>query len=164
VAELREREAARLDVPPYKVLGNEVLLAIASARPKTFEELRKVRGATSGPRAGALANEMLRAVAAGVADGAIPEAERAFFERPRLPNAIAKTRRARETRLLAWRKEAAKARGVDEQVVLPGHCVKQLAETGAATREEVAKIPGVGAFRAERDGDAIVRALEGANG
>jgi ribonuclease D len=163
VAELREREAARLDVPPYKVLGNEVLLAIAAARPKTLDELRKVRGATSGPRAGALANEMLRAVAAGVADGAIPEAARAFFERPRVPNAVAKARRAREARLLAWRREAAKARGVDEQVVLPGHCVKDLAERGAQAREDVAKVPGVGAFRANRDGDAIVQALAGAN-
>jgi ribonuclease D len=106
---------------------------------------------------------MLRAVAAGIAEGAIPEAERALFERPRVPSAIGKARRAREARLLAWRREAAKARGVDEQVVLPGHCVKELAESGPATREEIANVPGLGAFRAERDGEAILRALEGAN-
>jgi ribonuclease D len=164
VAELREREAARRDVPPYKVLGNEVLLAIASASPTTLDELRRVRGATSGPRAAGLAHEMLRAVAAGIADGGIPEAERALFERPRVPSAVGKARRAREARLLAWRREAAAARGVDEQVVLPGHCVKSLAENSALTAEELARTPGLGAFRVARDGQAILRALEGANG
>jgi ribonuclease D len=164
VAELREREAARLDVPPYKVLGNEVLLAIVAARPASLDELRRVRGATQGPRASALANEMLRAVAAGVADGAIPENERAFLERPRVPSAVAKVRRAREARLLSWRREVAKARGVDEQVVLPGHCVKDLAETGPTSKEDLARLPGVGAFRVERDGDAILRAVEGGDG
>jgi ribonuclease D len=159
LAELREREAARLDVPPYKVLANEVLVAIAAARPKTLDDLRRVRGAAAGPRAGALANDVLRAVAQGIADGRIPDDERALFERPRVPASVGKLRRARESRLLAWRRGTAKARSVDEQVVLPGHCVKELADRGAKSTEELASVPGLGAFRVARDGEAIVRAL-----
>lgn len=164
VAELREREAICIDVPPYKVLGNEVLLAIAKAKPRTLEELRRIRGATQGPRAGAMADEMLRAVLGGISDGSIPESDRAWLERPRVTMSVTRTRRAREARLIAWRRETAKARSVDEQVVLPGHCLKDLAESSARTPEDLARIPGVGVFRVERDGAAILRALEGANG
>ncbi len=161
VAALRERESARLDVPPYKVLGNDVLLAVAKAKPRTIDELVRVRGATQGPRAGALAEPMLRAVGEGLDDGPIPEEERMMLERPRLAPAIAKAQRARETRVMAWRREAAKARGVDEQVVLPGHCVKDLAEESPRTPEELARTPGVGEFRVARYGAEILRALEG---
>jgi ribonuclease D len=161
VAAVREKESARLDVPPYKVLGNDVLLAIAKAKPRTLDELRRVRGATQGPRAASLAQEMLRAVREGVEGGAIPADERAMLERPRVAPSIAKAQRARETRVMAWRKEAAKARGVDEQVVLPGHCVKDAAEAFPRTPEELARVPGLGAFRVERYGAEILKALEG---
>jgi ribonuclease D len=161
VAAVRERESARLDVPPYKVLGNDVLLAIAKAKPRSLDELRRVRGATQGPRAASIAQEMLRAVREGLEDGPIPDDERAMLERPRVAPSLAKAQRARETRVMAWRREAAKARGVDEQVVLPGHCVKDAAEAFPRSAAELAVVPGLGEFRVERYGAEILRALEG---
>ncbi len=161
VAAVRERESARLDVAPYKVIGNDVLLAIAKAKPRTLDELRRVRGATQGPRAAQMTQEMLRAVREGLEDGPIPDEERAMLERPRLAPSVAKAQRGRETRVMSWRRDAAKARGVDEQVVLPGHCVKDAAEVFPRSAAELAAIPGVGAFRVERYGEEILRALEG---
>jgi ribonuclease D len=160
VAALRERESARLDVPPYKVMGNEVLLAIAKAKPQNLDELRRVRGAMQGPRASAMAKEMLEAVRQGLAEP-IPDEERAMIERPRIAPSIIKAQRGRETRIMGWRREEAKARGVDEQVVLPGHCVKDIAEDAPATLEELGTVPGLGAFRVERYGAAILRAVLG---
>jgi ribonuclease D len=153
--------AARLDVPVYQVLTNEVLVAIAKAKPTTLDAMRRVRGATSGSRAGAMAPEMVDAVAQGLSDRGIPEEERAMLERPRIAPAIAKAQRARESRLMAWRKEAAKQRGVDEQVILPGHCVKRLAQDPPRDAEGLAMSLGVGQFRVERYGQAILHALGG---
>ena len=63
--------------------------------------------------------------------------------------------------LLAWRKREAEARGVDEQVVLPGHGVDALAWTLAAEGAEhealrvaIAEVSGLGAVRLDRYGDA----------
>lgn len=159
LAELREARARELDVPPYKVLTPDVLFAIAQAKPKTMEDLAAIRGATQGKRARALAKDVLDAVARGLADDALPESERRFLERPRLPPAAAKARRAREAKLLRWRREEAKKREVDEQVVLPGHCLQDLADVEEPSMAHIAAIPGIGAFRVERDGYALLRAL-----
>ncbi|MDF2694908.1 MAG: Ribonuclease [Labilithrix sp.] len=161
LAELRENKAKSLDVPPYKVLGPDVLFAIAKVKPKTMEELSRIKGAMGGHRARSLAPAMLQAVAAGIADaGVLPEEERAMLERPRLPSAIIKARRGRESRLTAWRKAEAGRRGVDEQVILPGHCLQDLADLpDGSTLDTIATVPGLGAFRLERDGVALLTAL-----
>lgn len=160
LADAREAEAKALDVPPYKVIGPDVLFAIAKARPRSMADLEKVKNALAGHRARAIAPKLLAAVEAGLADGGVPDADRAFFERPRLPPGQVKARRAREHRLNAWRRAEAKRRGVDEQVVLPGHCLQDLADLDdGATLEEIAKVPGIGKFRVERVGAALVDAL-----
>lgn len=157
LAEIREERAKRLDVPPYKVIGPDVLFAIAKARPKSMADLDRIKGA-SGGRARSIAREMLQAVAGDL--GPIPEEERAMLERPRLPASVIKARREREARLTAWRKAEAKTRELDEQVVLPGHCLQDLADLPAdATLDTVAAVPGIGAFRVERDGPALLRVL-----
>ena len=46
--EWREGEAARLDIPPFKVLGNKTLVALAAGAPEQMAELAKVDGI--GPR------------------------------------------------------------------------------------------------------------------
>lgn len=164
LAEVREQKAKSLDVPPYKVIGPDVLFAIARAKPKTMADLARIKGAASGHRARAIAPSMLEAVAAGLADGGvIPAEERAMLERPRLPPAIVKTRRGRENRLTSWRKAEAKRRGVDEQVVLPGHVLQDLADLADdASLDAIAAVPGIGAFRVARDGAALLAALAAA--
>lgn len=159
VAQVREDKARALDVPPYKVLAPDVLVAIARAKPRTAAELAKVRGATQGRRAASIEGALLDAIAKGIDDPHVPEGDRVFLERPRLPSGLARQRRAREQRLTKWRREEAHKRGVDEQVVLPGHCLQDLADLDQPTLEDVAKVPGLGAFRVTRDGDALVAAL-----
>jgi ribonuclease D len=160
LADLRERKAKALDVPPYKVLGPDVLLAIAHARPQTIQELEKIKGATGGRRARSLIPALLEAVRAGLEDETVPDAELAMLERPHVPPSITRARRAREARLSSWRKGEAKRRGVDEQVVLPGHCLQSLADLGdGASLDSVAAVPGIGVFRVARDGAALVAVL-----
>lgn len=159
VAQVREAKAAALDVPPYKVLAPDVLVAIAQTKPRSAADLGRIKGASQGRRAASIEKDLLRAVAAGIDDPHIPDEDRVHLERPRLPGPIARQRRAREQRLSKWRREEAQRRGVDEQVVLPGHCLQDLADLDQPTLDDIAKIPGLGAFRVERDGAALVAAL-----
>jgi ribonuclease D len=159
-AELREREAERRDVPPHKIASAEMLVAIARARPTTAQELARVRGLPVGTPAG-------RAFAAALvpllttAGDRIPEGERHYFEPVRIPVAKARQRRQREARLIAWRRAEAKRRSVDEQVVLPGHCLKDAVDADVETVEELSRVRGLGEFRVRQDGDAILHALRG---
>lgn len=159
LAALREARARQLDVPPYKVLGPETLFAIAERKPRTMAELEQVRGATSGGRARAMAREVLAAVAQGLTEGDVPPEERARLVKPRLAGSAARARREREQRLSRWRKVEAQKRGVDEQVVLPGHCLADLADLDDPTPESVRSVAGIGDFRVERDAGAWIEAL-----
>lgn len=161
LAQVREDKARALDVPPYKVLAPDVLVAIAHAKPLTASDLSRIKGAMQGRRAASIASEILRAVAAGLEDPTIPDADRVYLERPRVPSSVARQRRAREQRLSKWRREEAQKRGVDEQVVLPGHCLQDLADLEEpATIEAIAAVPGIGAFRVARDGEALLAVLQ----
>jgi len=159
LANIRELLSRELNVPPYKVLGPDVLFAIAKSKPSSIDELANIRGAMGGRRARSIANDLLDAVTAGIEDGTIPDEDRVWFEKPRIPGAALRARRAREQRLTKWRKEEAKLRSVDEQVILPGHCLQGLADLEDPTLEAIAQVPGIGAFRAERDGPALVAVL-----
>ena len=109
------------------------------------------------PDGDALAEAVLAAVRDGLSSGEKP------VRAPRkgtLGPEAAKDRKEREARLTAWRREEAKKRGVDEQVVLPGHCLKDIAALpGTPDASALAAVPGLGAFRVDRDGPAIARAL-----
>jgi len=166
LAEIRERHARELGVPPYKVLAPDVLFAVAQVKPTTHDELARIRGAMSGRRARAMASEVLDAVECGLEDGEIPEEDRAWFEKPRHPggSGAVRARRAREQRLSRWRKGEAHKRGVDEQVVLPGHVLQDLADVADPSLETIAAVPGIGAFRVARDGEALLAVMTVAEG
>ena len=128
-------------------------------KPRAPRELAAMRLSRRGEEMG---RAILDAIARGIEDGAIPDDERARVEHPRPPREVVARSRAREKALTAWRKETAKAREVDEQVVLPGHCLKELAESDASDAESVARVPGFGACRlpyAEAIAAALARAV-----
>jgi ribonuclease D len=158
----REAAAEEADVPSFKIVASEVLLDLAQRRPTRADDVRAIRGAASGRAAGCVA-AWLRAIEQGRSDGDVPEDERALFQQARPPRRELAARRAVETRIAAWRKREAKARKVDEQVVLPGHCAQDLAEIalargnagGEAVAAAIARIPGLGASRLARYGGAL---------
>ena len=151
MADLREREAERRDVPPFKVAPNEALLAIAQVRPTTAADVARVRGIGTGTASGRrFAGEVAAAVAS--ASETLPDEERARFERVALPRDVVRARRERESRLVAWRRAEAKRRGVDEQVVLPGHCLKDAVDVEVDGVDALSRVAGIGAFRVQRDG------------
>jgi ribonuclease D len=163
---VREVAAEAADVPPFKVVGNETLLAIAAKLPTSTSALQALPGGASG-RAGPLGAAFLHAVAAGIDDGDVPEDERAAFLPVRIDREQIVKRRAVEARISAFRRAEAKLRGVDEQVVLPGHCATELADALLAhpngdpeLEAAVARISGLGACRIARYSSAYAALSE----
>lgn len=157
VAEAREEIACKWDVPPFKIANNDFLLELAKKRPSSRRDLRNLRGASG--RVMSIADALLAAVKQGIEDGDIPEDER--YVKPRLDRAAIAERRERESRLLAWRRAEAAQRGVDEQVVLPGHCLQAIASGGALDDASIARIPGMGRARAERYASTLAALARG---
>ncbi len=162
VAEVREREAERLDVPPFKVLGNEQLLELANRPPASVPALTQIRG-LQHRRAVAISGQLFEGVQRGLAAKDIPAAERAefFTPPPPPPREQVTARRAREARLTAWRREEAHRRKVDEQAILPGHCLQDIATRAPADREALASIAGVGNHRVQRYAEPLLKAVRG---
>lgn len=167
LVEVRTRAAEEADVPPFKVAGNEVLLELAARRPASQKDASVVRGAMAG-RAGRNLGRFLEAIRAGTRDGEIPAEDRACFEKPKIDRAAIAQRKAREQRVMAFRKREAKSRGLDEQAILPGHCASDLVDAllepdADAVRAKIRGIPGIGARRLARyedEGVAMATATE----
>lgn len=166
LATAREEIAESINVPPFKVITNEVLLELALKRPRSVADMRSIRGAVSG-RAGRYAVRWRDAIVAGVAEGDVPASDRALFEAPNFDRRAVAKRREIESKLTAFRRAEAQRRGVDEQVVLPGHCVQELAAILATMTPRdpeimprIAAVAGIGAKRAEQYGSALAALLE----
>lgn len=162
----REEVAEQLDVPPFKVISNEILLEFARKHPHSTGDLGRIRGALSG-RAGRFSARWLEAIAVGIEAGNIPVEDRVFFAGSRLDRQTIALRRRIEGRLNAFRRAEAQRRGVDEQAVLPGHCVHDLAALlGSTTPDEpeivprIAAILGIGTKRAEQYAEDLAALLD----
>ena len=162
VAAEREAAAEEEDVPPFKIVGNRQLLDMARRRPKTKRELSAIPGATRG-RARPLTSAFLEAIQRGLDAGDVPAGERQIAYPPAPPRAEREIVKRRERALTKWRDTEATQRKVNRQVVLPGHCVRELASFRPQNEEELREIVGLGEVRVSRYGSALLRALDSAD-
>jgi ribonuclease D len=172
LAAAREEVARVRDVPPGRLVSGDALLAAARRGPRNAHELARVLGAGASRDAalrdallGALASveEALAGSAGAATDGAgarpVPDVPAEELPPPGPRPAERAAMRAREKALLAWRRARAEERGVDLQVVLPGHCVADLVSRDPATPAALEEIPGLGVVRRARDGAALLELL-----
>lgn len=158
ITRVRETGAEEQDVPLFRVMHDRVLLSIAQQCPRGRSSLKRIRGAGNG-RAAPLVDVMLAAIERGLAVGAPPEDELAEAYPPAPSSAERAQKRLRQKALTAWRKTTAEARGVDPQVVLPGHCLQELVSMGPTEPAQLTAVHGLGDVRMQRDGAAMIRAL-----
>lgn len=159
----REAAAEAADVPPFKIVSSETLVELAGKRPASAAALATVRGAVAG-QAGRHVEAWLRAIADGEGDGALPAEESALFTAASPAREEMARRRGREVQVIGWRRAEAARRGVDDQAILPGHCAHDVMDAllaydarpdAEALREALARVPGLGARRLARYGDAL---------
>ena len=145
----RERQAERIDRPPFKVMGEATLLEIARRAPGRAEQLQGVAGMTPD-QIHRHAQGLLQAVQHGLA----APAQRAP-QMSREPDDV----QARYDRLHTWRKERAKKRGVESDVILPRTALWDLARRPPRTHAELADIADFGPWRRETYGTEILALL-----
>ena len=147
---VRDRQARSRDVPPFRVLRDEVLCAIARARPTSAADIARLPGLPRALAHGPGAREVLAAVARGLA---VPEGELPALARVARPRVTAE-HEARVRRLVAARDALARELSLDRSVLAPRGLLERLAsavEAGADPRS----VPDLRAWQADLLGSAI---------
>ena len=147
----REQEAERLDRPPFKVMGEATLMELALRAPRRAEDLQGVTGMTSD-QIHHRAHGVLQAVQQGL-DAPAQHAPQVHRE----PDEV----QDRYDHLHTWRKNRARARGVESDVILPRTALWNLARRPPRTPGELAQIADVGPWRRNTYGAEILALLSG---
>jgi ribonuclease D len=153
--ELREQLALAADRPPFKVLSEATLVALAKTVPADVGALSAIVGCT--PRVIARwGGAIVDAVERGrVAPPAEPAASRSY--RPSFSGAA----RRRIEALRQWRAEAAPRLGLDPGVLLPNRLIRAIAGAGPRDLDELARVEGVRRWRVDVLGPELLRAVVG---
>ena len=125
------------------------MLELARRAPRHTEELRRVPGMTSD-QARRHTPALLRAIEQGLQ--APPQHASREAREP-------KDVRDRYGRLHTWRKERARARGVESDVIVPRTTLHDLARRAPRTHHELATIKDFGPWRRDAYGDEILALL-----
>lgn len=151
VFDYREGQARRINQPPFKVMGEAVLLELARRAPARIDDLSAVPGMTPGQlhRHGPA---LLAAIQHGLRAPAPPAP---IVEVP--PDEVL----ARYDRLHQWRKTRANARGVESDVILPRTTLRGLSERPPRSLDDLAGITDFGPRRRELYGEEILAVVSG---
>jgi len=152
---LRDRYARDLDVPPFKVMNNSVLLDLAHQPPRTPKELFK-RPGISFRVARRFGGEVYRTI------------DRARLEDPHLPalparqagKAPSREAKARLETLREWRRGRAEELQLHVGVVFPGTLLEWIASYPPPDLEALEKIHGMRRWRVREFGPDILRILQ----
>jgi len=156
----REAVADRTDIPSFKIMGTDALLALAQRPPKDLRHLEKLRGEVADLRS--ISPRLLREQGAELMEGlaraqALPEAEL-----PRLPPStprpvVDEPTRQRGAALKAWRTLKAAELQVDVSVVLPQRLLDKVAELAPRGVDELERIEGLRRWRIAEFGPELVK-------
>lgn len=150
---LRDRMAADRDVPPFRVMNNQALLAIAEHAPRSVQALSELSG-VSPRQARRIGDGVMQALADARENGPIT----------RLPQLPAKDGTGgmsfEEVELYddlkAWRRKQAERLGFDASLVLNRHALARLAKDAPKTVDALAAVDGIVDWQVERFGQALV--------
>ena len=157
VYEWREKRAARLDLAPFRILGNESLSVLAREAPETDADLQGLSGvpAASVRRYG---TELLKAVRAGLRT---PARDYPRLEKEPRPK-ISRPAMERLDRLKALRRRRAQELGIEIGVLCPNATLQAIARAAPTTAKELRKIDGT--KRWQVDAMSVPQIIELLNG
>jgi ribonuclease D len=139
---MRDERARAADLPPFRIVSDQALLAVAARGPGSLNDLMGIKGITPlvRQRIGPL---LLEAVRRGLAvpETDLPSPSRA---RGRRPSAPPPERRERHPE---WRPGQAAQHALDPGVLCPQSTLEALAAAGMAALDHPEEIPGLRAWR-----------------
>ena len=148
---LRDELARELDLPPFKVIANAVLVRLAQVCPNSRRSLVQVRGLSHRVRKD-YADRLLQAIHDGCR--ARPPVEPIHMH-ARMSDQVV----TRYQALRAWRKEAAAVRQVDPDVILPNHVLKELARCSPVTADALTQLATLDDWQRQSYGEELLRVL-----
>ena len=148
----REERAAAADRPPFKIVGPEILLALAELASPTIDDVDRVL--SSYPRQARQAEAVFEAITRGLElpDDELPRREPS--SQPPMPAAA----RRRVEALRAWRGDQATRSRLDPSIVMSQRVLERLALAGPQTLGELAAVEGVRRWRVAEWGPALLAA------
>jgi len=154
---LRERLALELGRPPFKVMGNDSLVAIALVKPRTMFQLGRIDGISHG-QTRKLGAEILAALERANEMGPLNKL-------PRLPNregtsGFSEQETELHERLKQWRKGAAVQMGIDSAYLVNRHVLLRIAGSRPRTSEALGRIEGIEPWQVQQFGTAILGVVE----
>lgn len=149
----REARAEATDVPAFKIVGSETLLAVAERLARTAADLAQVKGVPARIRSHP--EQLLQVVGRGMA---LPDSELPRLEvrgrRPVVPEVF----RKRIEALKAWRTREAARLALDVSVVLPQRLLEKVAEAAPRSLPDLDAVPGLRRWRIHALGESLVAA------
>jgi ribonuclease D len=148
----REERAAAADRPPFRIVGPEILIALAEKPPATVDEVAAALEAY--PRQRGEVEIVFGAIRRGLElpDGELPQ--RPQGERTHYSATVHK----RLDALRTWRDAQAKLSKLDPSLVLSQKVIERIALAGPRTLAELAAIEGVRQWRVTEWGSALLAA------
>ncbi len=154
----REREAQRTNRPPFKIMGDESLIDLATTRPTTTEQLQVI-ARLSRQQANRYGATILKLVEEGALQP-LPPLPRPMV-RPEL--LLSSQDQGRFEKLRRWRTETARARGVAPEIVFSNDTLLEIVQRRPATVADLLAISGIGPWKANAYGDALFALMNGNN-
>ena len=146
----RDERARAQDRPPFKLLSDDALLAIAARAPLDLNALRRL-GLTP-LQVDRYGNGLLAAVRRGL-QAKPPQPPRAGP--PPDPRVLARYEALRD-----WRRRVAAARGVEPDVILPNAALRALAQAAPITEADVVRVANLGPWKARAYAAELARILQ----
>ena len=147
--EYRESEASRADQPPFKVLSEHTLFEIANERLTNLDQLEMI-GGLNNAKIARHGRQLLQAVQRGKQAEPPKAPPRSWIE----PQVLERYERLRD-----WRKQVARQRGVESDVIISNSALMAIARRDAGGLDDLQGISGLGAWRLKMYGAAIIDVL-----
>jgi ribonuclease D len=157
---MRDQQAAARDVPPFKILSNATLMALARAQPRHPHELGQVRE-LPGALAGRHGDAILAAVARGHSLEPIHRMPAPGSDSGTANRLQRAAQRAAFDRLRQWRKAEAERRPTDPSHILARELLYEIASSMPGSLAELGQVPDLEPWRAKAYGPAILEAVHG---
>ncbi|MFN2118671.1 MAG: ribonuclease D [Candidatus Promineifilaceae bacterium] len=147
----RDQEAKRRDQPLFKIFSDRTLLEIAQVSPNNFAELSVIHGMSKG-QIRRYGRELLDIVTA--AENQKPPVP------PKRPKRASDSVMTRYETLHTWRKNRARARGVESDVIISRNALWELAHSNPKDIEELDQLESIGSWRSKTYGQEILQLLQ----
>jgi ribonuclease D len=149
----RDRRAQAMDRPPFKVLSDRVLVALSQDRPRSLSALSQIKGIPRRLPVKAQ-KKLLSVIRQGLHDDPPQRAWRSNHDR------WDEAAQERYEALRQWRKQRAKQRGVESDVVLSNRALHELARCNPATVQALVDCDSLNEWERQEYGTEIVSLLQ----